>query len=424
MDNKTKTMKKIMVLLFLGLSLSSIAQSTKYFRQLKYNHVSPFIEIVGTHPIDSNTASKTSHYIFKYDTNGRISEIINNHYHTEKVHPLASVGAYKVVFTYQNDKEIRTFYNPNNIRITNDRDVYKEVYLVDKTNVKKQLNFYDLDDNPMESNWKITEYQWQQTRKYIVEKRFNLQRELVDISPYFPFGITGIVLDKNGAPKGHYNLNEILKVTENKHGVASYQDTYDNIGNHIKYTYHNKKDKLIINQWGYAVGEKVYDKLGNNIKLKLYDTDNKILESENIYSNASIKLSRTASKEDSLDIKKKSLGYLEALQKLRPELMNKVLNDSLNKITIGYGRYGIKQFGRATTKAQMIEFAKNWNKTGTKFPFNPKNQIKILDIYNRIASVKLISDNWVEYLQLIKLEGKWEIMNLIWQYKDVRIYGE
>ena len=42
-----------------------------------------------------------------------------------------------------------------------------------------------------------------------------------------------------------------------------------------------------MNQWNYAVGEKLYDKLGNNITLNLYDTDTKILESENIYSNAS-----------------------------------------------------------------------------------------------------------------------------------------
>ena len=109
-------MKKVILLIIFGFSISSIAQNTKYFRQLRYNHVSPFIEIVGTHPIDSTTASKTSHYIFKYDGNGRLSEILNNHYHTEKVHPLASIGAHKVVFLYEDDREIRTFYNANNIR--------------------------------------------------------------------------------------------------------------------------------------------------------------------------------------------------------------------------------------------------------------------------------------------------------------------
>ncbi|MEO9871612.1 nuclear transport factor 2 family protein [Ekhidna sp.] len=425
-------MKNITLLLFFGLSLSSIAQNIKYFRHLRYNHVSPFIELVGTHPIDGNTASKTSHYIFKYDMNGRMSEIINNHYHTEKKHPLASIGSHKVVFSYEDAKEIRTFYNADNTRTRNDRKVYKEVYIYDENNVKKQLNFYDLDDKPMKSNWKIAEYQWQQTSKYIVEKRYNLKGNLVNISPYFPFGITGIVLDENGIPKGHYNLNEQLEITENKHGIASYQDTYDEIGSHIKYTYHDKEDNLAMNQWNYAVGEKLYDRLGNNIKLKLYDAENKLLRTENIYSNASIKedadsntsikVSPIASKEDSLEIKKRSLGYLIALEKMKPKLMDTVLNDNLNKITIDYNRIRAKEYGRATSKKQMIEFARSWNRSGNRFPKNPTNTIEILDIYNRIATVKIFSDNWVEYLHLIKLDNKWEIMNILWQHRDVSKY--
>jgi hypothetical protein len=81
-----------------------------------------------------------------------------------------------------------------------------------------------------------------------------------------------------------------------------------------------------------------------------------------------------------------------------------------------------KEYARATTKTQMIEFATSWNKSNTKFPFKPSNKIKILDIYNRIATVKLVSDNWVEYLHLMKLDGKWSIVNLVWQYKDIKRY--
>lgn len=412
------------MLLFLGFNLSSLAQGTKYFRKLRYNHVSPFIEIVGTHLIDSNTASKTSHYIFKYDTYGRLFEIINNHYHTEKVHPLSSIGAYKVVFSYEDDKEIRTFYNANNVRVKNDRKVYKEVYLVGKNNVRKQLNFYDLYDKPMKSNWKIAEYQWQQTPKYIIEKRYNLKGKLMDVSPYFPFGITGIVLDRNGAPKGHYNLNEKLEIVENKHGVASYQDTYDEDGNHIKYSYHNKNDSLIMNQWNYAIGKKLYDKLGNHIKLNLYNVNYKMINSEKIYSNASMKLNPIVTEQDSLEIKENSLGYLIALQQLKPKLMDTVLNDHLNKVTIGFKLKKDREYTRRTSKKQMINFAKSWNKSGDKFPLNPTNTVEILDVYDRIATVKIVSDNWVEYAHLIKLNDKWEIMNLIWQQKDVRKYLE
>ena len=417
-------MKLYFSLLLLIVSSSSFAQRTSYFRQLKYNHVSPYIDIVGIHPIDSSTASTTSHYVFKYNKSNRLTEIINNHFHTEKVHPLASLGVYKVIFNYEEGNETRTFYDPNNKRVSNDRNVYKEEYLLDKNGLRKQLNFFDLENEPMESNWKIAEYQWEQSKKYIVERRYNLKRVFVTLSPYFDFGITGILIDKNGSAKGHYNLNEELEVTENNDGVASYQDTYDEIGNHTKYSYHDKKDNLVMNQWSFAVGKKKYDTLGNFIELILLDNKQDLIVTHEINSNVSIKMSPIASRKDSLEIKKQSLGYLEALQQLRPKLMDAVLNDSLNKITIGYDRTVMKEYGRATTKKQMIEFANSWNKSGTKFPINPKNEIQILDIYDRIATVKIISDNWVEYLQLIKLDDKWGIMNIIWQYRDVKMYRE
>lgn len=417
-------MKLSLLLFLLGVSLSSFAQNVDYFRQLRYNHVSPYIDIVGVHPIDGNTANTTSHYIFKRNESNKLTEIINNHYHTEKVHPLASLGVYKVVFDYQEGKEIRTFYDPNNKRISNERNVFKEVYLLDENGRRKQLNFYDLNDSPMESNWAISAYKWEKTKKFVIEKRYNLKGDLVTLSPYFKFGITGIRLDKNGAAQGHYNLNNDLKVSADSTGVASYQDTYDAAGNHILYTYHDEKGNLTMNKWNFAVGKKKYDSLGNFVQLTLLDDKKNKLNTREIPSNVSVQLSPIASRKDSLEIKKQSLGYLVALQQLNPLLMDTVLNDSLNKITIGYDRHQRIQYGRATTKQQMIDFAESWNKSGTKFPLNPQNDIEILDIYDHIATVRIVSDNWVEYLQLIKLDQKWEIMNIIWQYKDIRRYRD
>ncbi|WP_296315694.1 nuclear transport factor 2 family protein [Winogradskyella sp. UBA3174] len=129
-----------------------------------------------------------------------------------------------------------------------------------------------------------------------------------------------------------------------------------------------------------------------------------------------------ASQKDSIEIKRIALGYLVGLQYLKPELMNEVMNDSLKKITIGWDRASKKEYAKPTTKAEMIAFAESWNKSNTKFPAKPNNQIIVLDIYNRIANVKLVSDNWVEYLHLIKLDGKWSIANLIWQHKNISRY--
>jgi len=411
------------ILLFCVSYLHSQTDSnTKYYRHLRYNHISPYIDISGIYPIDQLTAKSTSHYIFKYDDSDRLVEIINNHYYTEKKHPLASLGVYKVVIDYTNEKEERTFFDPNGKRVSNDREVYKEVYSYDRSQKKSKLQFHDLDDTPMESNWAIAKYEWEHKEAFVIERRFNLKNQPANISPYFEFGVTGILVDKNGLPKGHYNLNDELEVTNNLSGIASYRDNYDADGNHIKYSYFNANDSLALNQWQFAYGKKSYDKLGNNILLEQFDTKGKLIRNRPVYSNSTIEISPPASLQDSIDIKKQSLGYLKALQHLDPVLMNEVLNDSLNKVTIGYNRRIKKEIARATTRNQMIAFAEDWNKSNTKFPQFPNDKVTILGIYNRIASVQLVSDNWVEYLHLIKLNRKWKIVNIIWQYKDTSRY--
>jgi hypothetical protein len=415
--------KTAITLLTLCITSITLAQTNnKYFRHLRYNHVSPYIKLVGTYPIDEATAKNTSHYIFKYNDDKELVEITNNHYFTERRHSLASIGAYRTIITHQNNKETRIFLDKDGKRITNDREIYKEIFTVNKKGNYSKLEFFNENDTPMESNWKISKYTWLKKRKMVIEKRFSLKNEPRNLSTYFEFGTTGMKFRKDGTPIGNYNLNEDLKIVNNSDGVASYQDTYDENGNHVKYTYHDENNKLVMNQFGLSIGTKEYDAVGNYIKQGHYDPNMKFLRGRDIASNQHIKLSQKASRKDSLEIKRISLGYIIALQQLKPNLMNEVMNDSLNKVTVGFSRTLRKEAVTAIPKKRMIENAENWNKSNTRFPPNPSNQIKILDVYHRIATVKLYSDNWVEYLHLIKLEGKWSIVNLLWQHKNVNRY--
>jgi len=422
---KSLKLKLIVVLLFILTPFISNGQSNhneKYYRHLKYNHVSPHVPVKGIYQINKVAASKTSHYVFKFNKSNQLIEIINNHYHTEKRHPLASIGAYKTVITYTNNLETRIFFDKNNKRIANDRNVFKEVYLFNKEGFKYELKFYDLEDTPMESNWNISTYKWSKRGKMIIEQRFNLENTFVNLSPYFEFGITGILYDENNSPKGHYNLNYRFEVQENSSGIASYQDTYDENGNHIKYSYHNVKNQFVKNQWGFAYRIKEYDHNGNNLSLLSYDENGVLINNREIYSNVTEKTPSIATQKDSLEIGRKSLGYLIALQELNPKLMETVIHKELAKETIGFNPRNRRDTIRKTSYKQMLQFANSWNKAGNKFPPNPNNQVVILDIYDRIATVKLVSDNWVEYLHLVKTNSEWKIINLLWQNKDVKYY--
>lgn len=416
---------KQLLLLSLVLCLSFVAigqGNNQYFRHLKYNHVSPYVKLAGTYPISELEASATSHYVFTYNKKNQLISITNNHYFTERRHPLASIGAYKTLITYQGNQETRIFLDIKGDRVSNDRGVYKEVFTLNQSGDYIQLEFFDLEDEPMGSNWNISKYTWNKAKKMVVENRVNLNNEPQSLSTYFDFGTTGMTFKDDGTPIGNYNLNSSLEITNNEAGVASYQDEYDEFGNHVKYSYYDKANKLVNNANGFAVGVKVYDSIGNYIKQQIFDADKKLLREREIANNQYVKLSDIASKEDSLEIKRISLGYLKALQELKPELMKEVMNDSLNKVTVGFNRSIRKEVVTAISRDRMIENAENWNKSNTKFPPNPNNEVIILDVYHRMATVKLFSDNWVEYLHLIKLDGKWSIINLLWQHKNVKRY--
>ena len=114
-------LKNITISLFaLCISSITLAQkntTNKYFRHLRYNHVSPYIKLVGTYSINEITAKNTSHYIFKYNDNNELVEITNNHYFTERRHPLASIGAYRTIISHSKTAETRIFLDKNGKRI-------------------------------------------------------------------------------------------------------------------------------------------------------------------------------------------------------------------------------------------------------------------------------------------------------------------
>ena len=68
----------------------------------------------------------------------------------------------------------------------------------------------------------------------------------------------------------------------------------------------------------------------------------------------------------------------------------------------------------------MVELAGRYNQKGDKFPEAPRVEIKILDIDKRVASVKLIVDDWIDYMHLYQNDQQqWKTINVLWQYHDL-----
>ena len=123
---------------------------------------------------------------------------------------------------------------------------------------------------------------------------------------------------------------------------------------------------------------------------------------------------------DSKSIERAVLDYIESQHKVEPNLMKRGLDKKLAKRTYWEAKDG-SEFIMETNFETMIFVAKTYKKNGDKFPSNPKVNINILDVDNRVASVKLSVDDWIDYMHLYKNDSnEWKIINVLWQYHDTK----
>ncbi len=121
---------------------------------------------------------------------------------------------------------------------------------------------------------------------------------------------------------------------------------------------------------------------------------------------------------DSLEITQVALDYIESQHNVNPEQFERAAHPRMVKRTFWTNKKTGKEYLRETFTDAMILLAETYNLEGDGFPENPKKEVIILGIYDRTASVKLIADEWIDYMHIVKLNGKWQLVNVLWQFND------
>ncbi len=123
-------------------------------------------------------------------------------------------------------------------------------------------------------------------------------------------------------------------------------------------------------------------------------------------------------RQDSLDIKQVALDYIESQHNVEPEQFERAAHPRMVKRTFWTNKKTGKEYLRETFTDAMILLAETYNLEKDKFPENPKKEVIILDVFDKVASVKLIADDWIDYMHIVKLNGKWQLVNVLWQFND------
>jgi len=125
-----------------------------------------------------------------------------------------------------------------------------------------------------------------------------------------------------------------------------------------------------------------------------------------------------AAQEGSADreaVRQAVLDYVEGIYNVQPDRIERSVSPNLAKM--GFYRPAAETTyrpGRSMAFQQLVEIAKNFNKDG-KLPKDAPKDIVIYDVLDQTASVKLTADWGTDYMHLAKIDGKWMIVNVLWQ---------
>ena len=108
------------------------------------------------------------------------------------------------------------------------------------------------------------------------------------------------------------------------------------------------------------------------------------------------------------------LDYVEGIYEVNPDRIERSVHPELAKRGFYPNREGNYQEAPMNYE-QLHALAGRWNKDGKVDPETAPKEVIIYEVLNKTASVKLVADWGIDYMHLAKYEGKWMIVNVLWQ---------
>lgn len=93
-----------------------------------------------------------------------------------------------------------------------------------------------------------------------------------------------------------------------------------------------------------------------------------------------------------------------------------------NKMNEALSKYLVKR--RVVSENEIWDIDKEWMIQATRegkgkidISKSSIKEIVVLDNTDKIATVKLVSNDFIDYLHLVNLNNEWTIVNVLWEYK-------
>ncbi len=119
---------------------------------------------------------------------------------------------------------------------------------------------------------------------------------------------------------------------------------------------------------------------------------------------------------DTAAIRTTALDYVEGWYEGDPARMSRALHPELVKrivVSDTATKHSVLQTMGASALVNGTRHG--W---GKETPGNRRQKdVAILDVFGNAASVKAVMADWIDYLQMGKVDGRWVIVNVLWEKK-------
>lgn len=128
---------------------------------------------------------------------------------------------------------------------------------------------------------------------------------------------------------------------------------------------------------------------------------------------------RAESANDTAAIKATALDYIEGWYEGNAERMERALHPELAKRIVRSKPGTSESQLRAMDAKTLIDETRKGGGKNTPAAQQQK-EVTILDVFENAAAVKVVASDWIDYMQLAKFNGRWVIINVLWEFKPKR----
>ena len=119
---------------------------------------------------------------------------------------------------------------------------------------------------------------------------------------------------------------------------------------------------------------------------------------------------------DKAAITQTALDYIEGWYEANPERMERALHPDLAKRIVRTNpQTGQQMLGQMSAMGLVMGVRGGGGKNTPKE--RQMKDVTVLDVFGNAASAKIVASDWVDYLHLAKWNGRWVIVNVLWELK-------